>query len=189
MTLFHSDRSMVHGYLSRTFWVLWGVSGLVLLIIAGGMSYAERPAVENGISTGKTPPSEETSTTEPDQVELISTQHAFNPSSKEKDPFKPLITKPQPVVPTPSPSKLRDVAPAPRLPPAPPALKIFVSGICGDDAERLALVIFENKPMVLRKNSLVEGKFKVVDIEPDRIVIYSQRENIRRTFPIGGGKE
>jgi len=50
-------------------------------------------------------------------------------------------------------------------------------------------VNFENKFLTLKKNDTVDGKFKVVDILPDKIVIYSNREKIRRSFNVGGGSE
>ena len=42
---------------------------------------------------------------------------------------------------------------------------------------------------VMKKDDEVNGKFKLVDILPDKVVVYSIKEQMRRTFPIGGGKE
>ena len=73
-------------------------------------------------------------------------------------------------------------------PPPPPPLKLSVQGIVGNDGERLAMIIFENEMKTVKKDEDVKGKFKVVDILPDKVVVYSNKEQMRRTFPIGGGK-
>ncbi len=126
---------------------------------------------------------------EPAQVQALSNTHKFIPGVEGKDPFKPLVVKRPP----PEPPKQREKDPTPvvatQTPPLIPPIQIFVSGICGNESERLAMIIFENRPFVVHKEMTVDGKFKVVDVLADRLVIYSNREQMRRTFPIGGGKE
>ena len=51
------------------------------------------------------------------------------------------------------------------------------------------MIVFENKNYTIQKDQVVDGKFKVVDILTDKLIIYSNKEQMRRTFPIGGGKE
>ena len=78
---------------------------------------------------------------------------------------------------------------SPPPPPPPKPIQLFVSGIVGNDQERLAIVKFENELRTIARDDVVKGQFKVVDILPDRVVIYSNREQMRRTFPLGGGKD
>ncbi|MBF0543960.1 MAG: hypothetical protein HQM08_05995 [Candidatus Riflebacteria bacterium] len=72
-------------------------------------------------------------------------------------------------------------------PPNPPMLKIVVMGIVGDDKNRRATIEYLNQIMVVGKGDCVEGAFQVVDILPDKIVVYSKAEQLQQTFPIGGG--
>lgn len=124
---------------------------------------------------------------EPTQVQTLADRHRFSPPNEAKDPFKPLVKRPEPK----KEEKTIRIEPPPQAsePKPIPPLVLTVSGICGNDAERLAMIIFENKPYVVHKEVTVDGTFKVVDVLADRLVIYSFREQMRRTFPIGGGKE
>ncbi len=126
---------------------------------------------------------------EPEQVEILAGKFKFSPGNEAKDPFKPLVVKKVVLPPAPAPAPKPAGPAAPPPPPPPKPIQLFVSGICGNDNERLAMIMFENKPYVVSKDMVVDGKFKVVDILPDRLVIYSNKEQMRRTFPIGGGKE
>ncbi len=69
-------------------------------------------------------------------------------------------------------------------PPPPPPLRLKLIGIVGDAESRSALIVYEGKTLTVRRDQEVEGKFKVVDILPDRIVVYSRKEQMRRTFPL-----
>lgn len=108
----------------------------------------------------------------------------------EKDPFKPMIEKEvvlPPVRQQPVAVKAQEKkAPAP--PPVKP-IKLFVSGIVGNEGNRLAIVKFENEELTISKDQIVEGKFKVVDIYADRVVVYSNKEQRRHTFKIGGDEK
>lgn len=108
----------------------------------------------------------------------------------EKDPFKPIIEK-EVVLP---PVRQQPVAvkPQEKKAPAPPPIKpikLFVSGIVGNEGNRLAIVKFENEELTISKDQIVEGKFKVVDIYADRVVVYSNKEQRRHTFKIGGDEK
>ena len=108
----------------------------------------------------------------------------------EKDPFKPIIRK-EVVLP---PVKQQPVQIKPqekKQPSAPPVkpIKLFVSGIVGNEGSRLAIVKFENEELTISKDQIVEGKFKVVDIYADRVVVYSNKEQRRHTFKIGGDEK
>ena len=107
-----------------------------------------------------------------------------------KDPFKPIIEK-EVVLP---PVRQQPVQVKPqekKQPVAPPVkpIKLFVSGIVGNEGSRLAIVKFENEELTISKDQIVEGKFKVVDIYADRVVVYSNKEQRRHTFKIGGDEK
>lgn len=133
--------------------------------------------------------SSEANLEEPERVEVLAGKYKFSPANENKDPFKPLVVKKVVLPPAPPPVVKPTGPAAPPPPPPPKPIQLFVSGICGNDNERLAMITFENKQYVVSKDMVVDGKFKVVDILPDRIVIYSNKEQMRRTFPLGGGKD
>ena len=67
-----------------------------------------------------------------------------------------------------------------------PPLKIYVKGIVGNEGVRYAVIDFEKEERTIVKDQVVDGKFKVIDIYSDRIVVYSNAEQKRYTFKIGG---
>ena len=67
-----------------------------------------------------------------------------------------------------------------------PPLKIYVKGIVGNEGIRYAVIDFEKEERTIVKDQVVDGKFKVIDIYSDRVVVYSNREQKRYTFKIGG---
>lgn len=104
----------------------------------------------------------------------------------KKDPFRPIVEKKVVLPPV---RKVQEVKPVEKQKPAAPPvkpIKLFVSGIVGNEGSRLAIVKFENEELTLTKDQIVEGKFKVVDIYADRVVVYSNKEQRRHTFKIGG---
>ena len=114
----------------------------------------------------------------------------FSEGSKPEDnpdPFRPIIRKevvkpPTPVVKV----EPRKIDNTPKQKPIEP-IKIVVKGIVGNEGGRLAIVDFENdKDLTLTKDQIVEGKFKVVDIFADRVIVYSNKEQRRHTFKIHG---
>ncbi|MFA7145807.1 MAG: hypothetical protein WC221_04395 [Candidatus Riflebacteria bacterium] len=113
----------------------------------------------------------------------------FSPRVPDKDPFKAIVEK-KVIAP---PTRVQQPIQVSRVnKPAPPPvkpIKIFVSGIVGNEDQRLAIIKFENNEMTVSKEQIVEGKFKVVDIQNDRIVVYSNKEQRRHTFKIGGDEK
>lgn len=116
----------------------------------------------------------------------------FNEESPKDspDPFRPKIEK-EVVLPPPRPP--RDNGGIVTPPPEPPKkvippLKVFVKGIVGNEGVRYAVIVFDNEERTIVKDQIVEGKFKVVDIYSDRIVVYSNAEQRRYTFKIGEGE-
>ncbi|NLM16822.1 MAG: hypothetical protein GX221_03805 [Candidatus Riflebacteria bacterium] len=97
-----------------------------------------------------------------------------------KDPFKELIQD-RPVTRTLPPKTVSVKTMAPKREQVPP-LQMTVQGIVGNDQKRLAVVKFEGKEFVISQGQPVEGKFRVVDIFPDRVVVTSIRDSSRSTF-------
>lgn len=110
---------------------------------------------------------------------------------ENRDPFRPKIKK-EVILP---PKKDEDAPPQKQendkreVKKVIPPLKIFVKGIVGNEGIRYAVIDFENEERTVVKDQIVEGKFKVVDIYSDRIVVYSNAEERRYTFKIGGEKK
>lgn len=123
--------------------------------------------------------------TELEQVNSLATRHKFVPENSQKDPFKPIVEK-KVVLPPSRPKVSRPSTPSRPAPPPVQPIRLFVAGIVGNEANRMAVVKFENNEYTLMKDQVVEGKFKVVDILPDRVVVYSNQEQRRHTFRIGG---
>lgn len=126
---------------------------------------------------------------ETEQVDSLMSRFTFATENPKKDPFRPIVEKKVvlPPVRTVQPvSRSQDSKPA--APPVKP-IRIFVTGIVGNEGQRLAVVKFENNEYTLTKDQIVEGKFKVVDVLADRVVVYSNKEQRRHTFKIGGDEK
>jgi len=127
--------------------------------------------------------------TEQEQVDGLINKFSFVTENANKDPFKPIVEK-KVVLPP-----VRTVQPVARpqdsKPQAPPVkpIKVFVTGIVGNEGDRLAVIRFEDEEHTVSKDQIVDGKFKVVDIQNDRIVVYSNKEQRRHTFKIGGDEK
>ncbi len=65
-----------------------------------------------------------------------------------------------------------------------PSLKVIVKKIYGDEENRSADIEFEGKEITVVKDQFVEGKFKIVDIYPDRMVVYDNAAQRRHTYKI-----
>jgi len=144
---------------------------------------AESPASDSGaaVDTSKM--------TEAEQVDSLINKFSFAPEIPNKDPFKPIVEKKVvlPPVRTVQPvARPQDSKPQP--PPVKP-IKVFVTGIVGNEGARLAVIKFEDEEHTVTKDQIVDGKFKVVDIQNDRIVVYSNKEQRRHTFKIGGDEK
>lgn len=188
----------------RIFWTIWCILSMILVIIAGAKSFAqddfsideadlgepaevtEEPAAEKPAAPGNliNPDLKES-----EQVDLLAKNFKFEPMRKDKDPFRAIIEKQVILPPVPRQAVSANTPKGPPPPPPPKPIQLFVQGIVGNDQERLAVVKFENEIQTIEKDMVVKGKFKVVDILPDRVVVYSNKEQMRRTFPIGDGKD
>ena len=62
---------------------------------------------------------------------------------------------------------------------------IIIKSIVGEEEnDRYAVIEFEGKEITVRKDQIVENKFKVIDIYPDRMVVYSPKEQRRHTYKL-----
>lgn len=155
-----------------------------------GESIGDGMVAESPISDGGSFSAAETSKmTETEQVDSLIAKFTFAPEIPNKDPFKPIVEK-KVVLPP-----VRAVQPVarpgsnkPQPPPVKP-IKVFVAGIVGNEGARLAVIKFEDEEHTVFKDQIVDGKFKVVDIQNDRIVVYSNKEQRRHTFKIGGDEK
>ncbi len=125
---------------------------------------------------------EETQNREMPVIDQLCQNFAFQSENADHDPFRPLITKkviePVKIERQPEPVPQKEVAKV--IPP----LKLAVTGICGNDNVREAVIQFENDEHIVRPGQVVNGKFKVVDIENGRVVVYSIGEARRATFAL-----
>jgi len=121
---------------------------------------------------------------ESDTISQLASEFVFTGEVASHDPFKPVIVK-----------KVIDLIKIDRsvkVEPPPveqkkeviPPLKLKVTGICGNDGLRQAIVQFENDEYIVENGQVIDGKFKVVDVNSDKLVVYSIREARRATFQL-----
>jgi len=113
-------------------------------------------------------------------IDQLCQNFAFQSESADHNPFRPLITKK--VVEPVKIERLPEPVSQKAIKKAIPPLKLTVTGICGNDSVREAVVQFENDEHIVRPGQVVNGKFKVIDIENGRVVVYSIGEARRATF-------
>ncbi len=148
---------------------------------SGGDGMMAESSSGSGVDTSKM--------TETEQVDALMNRFTFATENPKKDPFRPIVEKKVvlPPVRTVQPvARPQDAKPAP--PPVKP-IRLFVAGIVGNEGNRLAIVKFENEEYTISKDQIIEGKFKVVDVLSDRVVVYSNKEQRRHTFKIGGDEK
>jgi len=125
---------------------------------------------------------EESQSNEAAVIDQLCQSFTFQSENAAHDPFRPLITKkvvePVKIERQPEPAPQKEVKKA--IPP----LKLTVTGICGNENVREAVIQFENDEHIVRPGQVVNGKFKVVDIENGRVVVYSIGEARRATFAL-----
>ena len=120
---------------------------------------------------------------ESESVDLIVQQHPFTLENNSKDPFKPLIEKPKPE-PIAVEQKKTDLKPRDQTPPPIKPLTLTVQGICGNEGSRWALITYENQIRAVNPEMVVDGAFKVVAVENDRLIVYSNKHQTRQTFSL-----
>jgi len=65
---------------------------------------------------------------------------------------------------------------------------LLIRGIVGNQTQRAAIIIYENKFYLVKKDMVIDGCFKIVDILSNKVVVYSMAEQMRRMFYLGMGK-
>ncbi|PKL38268.1 MAG: hypothetical protein CVV41_22565 [Candidatus Riflebacteria bacterium HGW-Riflebacteria-1] len=120
---------------------------------------------------------------ENDTVSQLAQEFSFQGEVANHDPFKPVIVKK--IVEPVRIERVRkiDQVVEPKKEVIPP-LKLEVTGICGNDGIRQAIIQFENDEHIVETGQVIDGKFKVIDVSPDKLVVYSIREQRRSTFPL-----
>lgn len=100
-----------------------------------------------------------------------------------KDPFKPMVVKK--VIKYVRPVKTHKIKKIiETVVPVIKPLKLKITGICGNNDKRQAVVLCESKEYLLDKGQVVSNKFKVIEIKEDKLVVYSIKEERRRTFAL-----
>ncbi|OGK09507.1 MAG: hypothetical protein A2W80_13265 [Candidatus Riflebacteria bacterium GWC2_50_8] len=120
---------------------------------------------------------------ESDTVSQLAQEFSFQGEVANHDPFKPVIVKK--VIDLIKIERQTQINPViePKKEVIPP-LKLEVTGICGNDGVRQAIIQFENDEHIVETGQVIDGKFKVIDVSPDKLVVYSIREQRRSTFPL-----
>lgn len=120
---------------------------------------------------------------ENETISQLAQEFAFTGETANHDPFKPIVVK-----------KVADVIKIEKLRKTElisetrpkkeviPPLRMQVTGICGNNGLRQAIVQFENDEHIVETGQVIDGKFKVVEVSPDKLVVYSIKEARRATF-------
>jgi len=72
----------------------------------------------------------------------------------------------------------------PPITPDESAKKLVVQGIVGNEELRVAVAALNGKIILLRAGGTINGRFKILEILPDRVVIYFIAEQVRRTLTL-----
>ncbi|PKL50631.1 MAG: hypothetical protein CVV42_02585 [Candidatus Riflebacteria bacterium HGW-Riflebacteria-2] len=122
-------------------------------------------------------------TDETDTINQLANQFTFAGEVADHDPFKPVIVK-KVIEPIRIERKSVELAVTEPKKEIIPPLKLKVTGICGNNGLRQAIIQFENDEYIVENGQVIDGKFKVVDVNDDKLVVYSIREARRATFPL-----
>jgi len=121
---------------------------------------------------------------ESDTISQLASEFAFTGEVANHDPFKPVIVKKViDLIKIDRSVKVEPPVTEPKKEVIPP-LKLKVTGICGNDGLRQAIIQFENDEYIVENGQVIDGKFKVVDVTSDKLIVYSIRESRRASFPI-----
>lgn len=116
-------------------------------------------------------------------ITALTETNSFATENAAHDPFRPVIKKREPVIiKVDPPAENKKVVEEKKEVIRP--VQLTVTGICGNDTLRQAVVIFENDEYTVTSGQIVNGAFKVIDIENDKITIYSIREARRHVFSL-----
>jgi Tfp pilus assembly protein PilP len=116
-------------------------------------------------------------------VETLTHGQVFAVENSEHDPFKPLVQKKVKELVKPVETQETKTAKVEEKKIVVP-VKIKVAGICGNNSERLAVIEFEGGEYVVKVGQMINGKFSVVEILDDRIVIFAVAQSRRDVFKL-----
>ncbi|MEW6710985.1 MAG: hypothetical protein AB1403_14255 [Candidatus Riflebacteria bacterium] len=120
---------------------------------------------------------DDNSINEAEKVEMLSDSESADRFTL--DPFKPLIRKKETIIKKvkedkPSEIKIEKKEEKPfRLP------EITITGICGNDKLRQAIMLVDKNEVCVSKDQIVDGIFKIIEIENDSVTIYSFKNQQR----------
>ncbi len=120
---------------------------------------------------------------ESDTINQLASEFTFAGEVADHDPFKPVIVK-KVIEPIKIDRKHLEPPPVEQKKEVIPPLKLRVTGICGNEGLRQAIIQFENDEYIVENGQVIDGKFKVVDVNADKLVVYSIRESRRATFQL-----
>ncbi len=119
---------------------------------------------------------------------LSETSHSvtFSPENPHKDPFKALILKNTVSIPSRIIEENKSAKIETKFVEPAPVIKIRVTGICGNNKSRYAIVEFQNKEYEVTPGQIINGKLQVVSISDSRVIVYSNKNKKRLNFSLGG---
>lgn len=121
-------------------------------------------------------------------VTIIANENLFLAEVPGHDPFKPVIGKRIAIIKIEKPTKLKEKEQSKTNSVAVEPLQVNVTGICGNDQIRQALIKLGNLEYTLVAGDMVEGKFSVVEVKPEEVVLYSVKESKRKVFKLSSAK-
>lgn len=116
-------------------------------------------------------------------VEALAPAEVFKMENADHDPFRPVVQKQVKEFVKPVEIKEKKLVEVEQKKVVVP-VKIKVSGICGNDKERIAVIEFEGGEYLVKTGQTVNGKFSVIEILDDRIVIYAVAQSRRDVFKL-----
>ena len=125
---------------------------------------------------------EENSPDENEKVTMLVTTERI--PQLAKDPFCPLVKRPEKRFEIkPKEIEKAKVAKVEQIPVKP--LEIKINGICGNESRRHALIEFENSALTVQAGQTVNGKFNVIEVTENSVVVFSIAQQRRAVFKIG----
>lgn len=128
--------------------------------------------------------SETSNINEVETITLLAEQNTFMTDQPGHDPFKPIITKKEiKLTRVELPEKFEKVVKDPPVIKIEP-LTLKVTGICGNDALRQAVIKHKNEEFTVKSGQTINGIFKIVDITDEKVVVFAIKEARRHSFAL-----
>jgi hypothetical protein len=118
-------------------------------------------------------------------VKELAQNHSFHSENPGHDPFKPIISRPEVKMPEPLEFKTdKEPKIEKKAKKVVKPLNIKITGICGNDKQRQAVIVFDNKELLVEAGNKIDNSFKIIEISAQQVVVYSIKETRRRVFKI-----